>query len=498
MNIVLTAKACASTILVRRKVTRAAAVRTIGFAIAAGIAITIAVRAAEDKPPRGGGSRQPVQTTRCSEIPAHPFDLVLGRPTRDSVTVSVLCQEDNEGFIAYGTEAEKLSSATPKRAFRRGEPAEVVLSGLRPDSRYFYQLRLSRVASDRRSFHTARPPGGSFVFTITADPHLDDRTDPAVYQQTLANALADAPDFHVDLGDTFMSEKHANRDNATKQYLAQRYYFGQLCASAPLFLVLGNHDGESPRGRGEDADSPAVWANLARKRHFPNPVPDNFYTGDSFKHPVAGLLQDYYAWQWGDAQFIVLDPYWFSEGRRGKGDTWGGTLGVEQYRWLQQTLEASKAKFKFVFIHHLVGGKDSQCRGGAETAPFSEWGGKNPDGGDGFADHRPGWAMPIHQLLVKNKATIVFHGHDHLYAKQDLDGIVYQECPQPGFPGDGRAPRSAAEYGYQQGVILGSSGHLRVNVSPDKVNVTYVGSVASRDDRTGSGNREVRHSYSMR
>ena len=31
--------------------------------------------------------------------------------------------------------------------------------------------------------------------------------------------------------------------------------------------------------------------------------------------------------------------------------------------------------------------------------------------------------------------SIVFHGHDHLYARQDLDGIVYQEVPQPGTPG---------------------------------------------------------------
>jgi hypothetical protein len=91
--------------------------------------------------------------------------------------------------------------------------------------------------------------------------------------------------FHIDLGDTFMTEKHENRDAASKQYLAQRYYFGQLCQTAPLFLVLGNHDGESHRGRGSDADCLAVWSNLMRKRYFPNPVPDNFYTDNTIKHP---------------------------------------------------------------------------------------------------------------------------------------------------------------------------------------------------------------------
>lgn len=33
--------------------------------------------------------------------------------------------------------------------------------------------------------------GGTFTFTITADSHLDEHTDPALYQRTLANALAD-------------------------------------------------------------------------------------------------------------------------------------------------------------------------------------------------------------------------------------------------------------------------------------------------------------------
>ena len=94
---------------------------------------------------------------------------------------------------------------------------------------------------------------------------------------------------------------------------------------------------------------------------------------------------------------------------------------------------------------------------------------------DGFAQNRPGWPAPIHQLLVRNKVSIVFHGHDHLYAKQDLDGIVYQEVPQPGAPGNGRTPRSAAEYGYKGGVILGSSGHLRLAVSRTQAKVEYIG-----------------------
>ena len=441
-------------------------------------------------PGERGPQRQPPAIA-----PAHPVDIILGRPTDTSIVLSVLCSADTKAVIAYGAQTSDLSAHTGTESFQQGEPREIVLEKLQPETRYCYQLldAVTRKPLLEGSFRTRRTPGSTFTFTITADSHLDQNTDTALYQRTLANALADAPDFHIDLGDTFMTGKHANRENAAGQYLAQRFYFGQLCRSAPLFLVLGNHDGEESKLR-RGADSLAVWSNTMRKRYFPNPVPDGFYTGNATRDPLAGLLQDYYAWQWGDALFLALDPYWHSSGGRSD-DGWNLTLGAEQYAWLKKTVETSKAMFKLVFVHQLVGGLGMQGRGGAEAAPFGEWGGRNADGIDGFEAHRPGWDMPIHQLLVQNHVAIVFHGHDHLFAKQDLDGLVYQEVPQPGFAGLG-SPR-AAEYGYRDGVILGGSGHMRVTVSPDTLSVDYVRVYAAGAEDTGHSNRQVSCSYTI-
>ncbi len=323
--------------------------------------------AADAKPSHGKGGRrkQQEQLAPCNDVPAHPLDVILGRPARDAVTASVLAYRDAEGCIAYGTRPEALTERTPPRAFKKGEPAEVVLGALRPDTQYFYQLRAGETNGAAGTFHTQRPRGAAFTFTITADPHLDEHTSPEVLRRTLANARADAPDFHIDLGDTFMTEKHASREAAYKQYLAQRYYFGSLCSSAPLFLVLGNHDGENPRGRDEESNALAVWSCLTRKALFQNPEPGGFYTGNASRHPEAGLLQDYYAWEWGDALFVALDPHWYTRGARGQRDNWARTLGAEQHQWLKRTLEGSQAKYKFVFIHHLVSGADEQARGGA-------------------------------------------------------------------------------------------------------------------------------------
>jgi predicted phosphodiesterase len=455
----------------------------------------IAVQAADDPPARKGGSKKPFQDSSRSDIPAHLFDVILGRPTTNTITVSVVCNANTDGWIASGKQPTDLSARTPARAFKPGQPEAFLLGGLQADTRYFYQFRSALTNSPQFTFRTARPAGSSFTFTVTADSHLDEHTDVAVYQRTLANALSDKPDFHIDLGDTFMTEKHASRAAALRQYIAQRYYFGQLCHSAPLFLVLGNHDGESPRGRGDESDSLAVWANLTRKLYFPNPPPGGFYSGDAVKHPEAGLLQDYYAWTWGDALFVVLDPYWFPQAVRGQRNNWKRSLGSEQYRWLKQTLEGSRVRFKFVFIHQLVGGLDEQGRGGLEAASLYEWGGHNADGSDGFSANRPGWTGPVHQLLLQNKVNIVFHGHDHLYAKQDLDGIVYQEVPQPGFPGNNRSRRSPTEESYRSGTILSSSGYLRVQHSPDKATVEYLKTASSA--AAASISEDVAHRYTV-
>jgi hypothetical protein len=89
----------------------------------------------------------------------------------------------------------------------------------------------------------------------------------------------------------------------------------------------------------------------------------------------------------------------------------------------------------------------------------------------------------------------VFHGHDHLYARQDLDGVVYQEVPQPGFPGNNRSRRSPTEESYRSGTILGSSGYLRVKVSLDEATVEYVKTTSPAAGTSISEN--IAHRYTI-
>jgi len=447
------------------------------------------------KTPKPGKGNQSGQANDSSQnlsfdIPAHSMDVILGRPKENSIALSVLAYTPQTVTVSYGTTSGNYTSQTDPINLQSNVPQTIELTNLQPNTLYYYFLN-----GFENTFHTARPYGSTFTFAIQADSHLDSNTNPQVYLQTLANERADRPDFMIDLGDTFMTEKYKPFTTAESQYVAQRYFMSQVAEIASLFLVLGNHDGEGAP-RSNMGYETSIWAAGMRTKYFPNPVSDGFYTGNTNPDSTVGDLQDYYAWEWADALFVVLDPYWFTPPLKGDRDQWNQTLGEVQYHWLKTTLETSQAKWKFVFIHQLIGGKDQNGRGGVEVANLYEWGGNNADGAYGFDMQRPGWGMPIHQLLVANQVTAVFHGHDHLFAKEELDGIIYQEVPQPGASRSNDTS-NAAEYGYMSGVILGSPGYLRVTVMPDQVKVDYVRTYLPQDEKSGQANGQVDCSYSI-
>lgn len=96
--------------------------------------------------------------------------------------------------------------------------------------------------------------------------------------------------------------------------------------------------------------------------------------------------------------------------------------------------------------------------------------------------------MPLHELFKTYGVDVVLHGHDHFYAMERKDGIVYQLVRQPSLAKEQRlSPEQLAEYGYSSGVFLPSPGYLRVSVSPQEARVEYL--------RSADGS--VAHAYSI-
>lgn len=488
--------------------------------------------------------------------PVANLSLILGRPSDRTITLSVQSATEVEAFVEFWKPSAALQK-TPTKLLKPGIPTEFEIAGLSPGTSYHYRLNTrapgaaSFAKGDESQFRTQRPPGESFTFAVQGDSHPERAGrmfDADLYTTTMRNVAKDRPDFYFMMGDDFSIERLIESNNKSQAavnevYAQQRAFLGIVGASTPLMLVNGNHEQAAKYLLDGTANNFAVLAGKARTAFFPLPAPNTFYSGDS--HPVdhIGLLRDYYAWEWGDALFVVIDPYWHSDvavdneagtkaprkdagrtpkdqgdnardskrrardnqdadqnkdatdpvqetNRRGKGgrDLWQITLGDDQYQWLRTTLMQSKARFKFVFSHHVLG----TGRGGIEQAGKFEWGGEDNRGVDRFAQMRPTWQQPIHDLMRDSGVTIFFQGHDHLYARQELDGVVYQSCPNPADPTFTAFNRDA----YKTGDILPNSGYLRVTVNADaSVKVEYVRSFRPSDETDSLKNTAVAHSY---
>lgn len=135
-----------------------------------------------------------------------------------------------------------------------------------------------------------------------------------------------------------------------------------------------------------------------RKKYFPLPYPIGFYSGDKDTVRHIRYLKHYYSFEWENALFVTIDPYWQ------------------------------------------------------------------------FDQFRPDWPLQILQFMVRNKATIFFQWHDHLFARQELDGVVYQSVPNPANDTYTAFNRDA----YTSEVVLPNSGILNVTVSKHAVKVEYI------------------------
>ena len=354
-------------------------------------------------------------------------------------------------YIEYGFVRSKYTNKTAPTLLKVGNSNFITLTGLKPFTKVYFRLRYSLkstssfLAKPEQTFITKAQQSNS-VFAVQADPHMDENSDANVYISTLNQVALASPAFLMDLGDIFMVDKLQNKSEANiraRFELMKGYY--QHLGNVPLKITLGNHDGELGYSKFNTKNY--------RKEYFPE---------------QTGELA-YYSFEGPDQLHVVLDPFTYTT-QNPKDDGWQWTLGKVQYDWLVSTLKNSVATHKFIYIHHLLVG-NAQSRGGVEIAKLNEWGGNNNDSSYGFEQNRPGWGKPIHQLLFENNVSIVFKVHDHLYVKQELDGIIYQTLPQPSHPGD---KLDVKQYGYLSGKGVGGSGFLKVRTEAKTIFVEFV------------------------
>ncbi len=161
----------------------------------------------------------------------------------------------------------------------------------------------------------------------------------------------------------------------------------------PWVPVVGNH--ELP-GDGEEA---AHGANLAWLQAHALPF-DNFRPGPS------GCPRTTYAFDYGNAHFVILNVYCDQTGP----DATNGDISAHLYTWLAEDLRLTDRPFVFVVAHE-------------PAYP-------QPDADNGRVRHR-GDSLDLHpahrdrfwQLLRDEGVTAFICGHTHNYSAKEINGV---------------------------------------------------------------------------
>ncbi len=190
----------------------------------------------------------------CKLVYGQTYSEILGRPTNNSITLSVLFDQHVDIYVEYGTISGSYPNSTSVITNVTNIPNQIELQGLSANTKYYYRTRYrqtgvgSYLTGTEHSFYTQRAVGSTFTFTVEADEHLNDKKGVTnLYSICLANQAKDKPDFMFDLGDNFGDDHKpftitsAQLDSLHKVYIP---FYGSICHSVPLLLCLGNHEGE--------------------------------------------------------------------------------------------------------------------------------------------------------------------------------------------------------------------------------------------------------------
>ncbi|GAB4446779.1 MAG: metallophosphoesterase [Chloroflexi bacterium OHK40] len=160
-----------------------------------------------------------------------------------------------------------------------------------------------------------------------------------------------------------------------------------------------------------------------RKRFFP--VLGNHDWDDGYPQPLLDYFElpgRYYTVTWGPMQIFAVSSH-FAEPD-------GYRVETPQARWLQAELAASTAPWRIVVMHHPPYSSGHHGPSAWMRWPYADWG-----------------------------ANVVLAGHDHIYERLEIDGVLYLVNGLGGGAryalGESPEPGSQATFNADHGALLG-------------------------------------------
>lgn len=326
------------------------------------------------------------------------------------------------GVVRYGTDPARLEHVAREHALRRAH--EVRLEGLQPATRYYYAVgtdtAMFRGGADYW-FETAPLPDSSapLRFWVQGDPgrwHEGSRAVRAAMERWSAQqARPGRPpvDLWLTTGD------NAYKSGKGREFQAALFEpYADLLRNIPYLPVYGNHDARR-------------WA---------------FF--QSFSFPAAGEAggvasgsRHYYAFDYGDVHFVVLDSEATTLSERGA-----------MLAWLKQDLAANQRNWTIALFHH-----PPYSRGSHDSDRWRDSWGRMVEMRANF--------LPV---LEAGGVDLVLSGHSHVYERSHLLTCHYGAAaslqPEMILDGNGgtpyRKPPGRAPHAGTVYAVVGSGANL--------------------------------------
>ena len=294
-----------------------------------------------------------------------------------------ITEADTAGWVEYGLEASAPLKAIPVRdglVEANTRVHRVTLSGLSPDTPYFYRIATRPIVSfgpykvdyggiarsDALSFRTLGPSRQSFSFLVLNDLHED--------VETLRAQMAKAAERPYDL--VFFNGDSLSHLETESQIIDRCLKpASELFASrTPFFLVRGNHE---TRGR------------YARELDNYLALPDGRF---------------YYSFDHGPVHFVVMDT---GEDKADGHWAYSGLTDFDAYRrqeaeWLAREVTSAaftRARFRVLIAHMpFFGNQRTRVEGHGPADCRTRWGAMLNNAGLDLHiaghTHRPDWIEP--------------------------------------------------------------------------------------------------------
>ena len=270
------------------------------------------------------------------------------------------------GTVTWGTTSGSLTNTITESS--SNQIHAVTISGLQPNTKYYYKASSGSFASSEEYFFTAKPESVRQVsFLSYGDCGFNNSV-----QNTIGGFMTAQPvDFAVVVGDV---DQNVGNDYDTRFF--QRYK--DMLKHSCHFTGIGNHDVITNNTNYTDAF------------HLPHNNPAN--------------SEKYYSFTWGNAKFITID---------GNSDY---TAGSAQYVWLQNELKCNDREWTFVYFHQPPWTNGWDVSYNIPLTPFYHY--------QGNTDMR----TSIVPLFEQYHVDFVLNGHTHNYERGIYNGVRYFIC----------------------------------------------------------------------